>query len=245
MFERPRATSGLGSLLYWLLFLGGLGGLVLALAHAFPEAIQTNGEWNDVAYYSGFLVLLAAGAVRMRRGNFGQHLRHIAVWFAIAAVLSLGFAYREELAGVPEHLRLAFSTANPVVTGNGELVIPEDEQGGFQVVGKVNGQRVRFLIDTGASDTVLSPADARRLGIDTGGLRYMEEAETANGKGYGAPYVAKSIEVGPIRFDDFKVSVNQAPMAGSLLGLSFLNRLSSFEIRGRKLYLTWRTGAQG
>jgi aspartyl protease family protein len=240
----PKSRWDRGSVLRWLLFVAGVGGIVLALARAFPEGVQTQEQWSDVAYYAGFLALLAAGAFRVRTSP-ARFLRHAAGWVAIGAVLALVFAYRDELAGVPQHLKLAFSTARPVVIGDGELVIPEDDHGAFEVIGKVNGQRVRFLIDTGATDTVLSPADARRLGLDTGTMRYEEESETANGKGYGAPFVARRLEVGPIRFDDFKVSVNQAPMSSSLLGLSFLNRLSSFEIRGRKLYLKWRSGAAG
>ena len=111
---------------------------------------------------------------------------------------------------------------------------------GFELVGKVNGQRVRFLVDTGATDTVLSPDDARRIGIDVDQLHFVQAAETANGKGYGAAYAAKRLEVGPIAFDNFALVVNRAPMSSSLLGLSFLNRLESFQVRDGQLVLRWR-----
>ena len=243
--KAPRLAPDRRRLLLWLLFLAGLGGMVLALARMFPEAMHTANDWSNVAYYAGFLVLLTAGMFRARWGGVRLFVSHAAIWVAIAAVVSLGYAYREELAGVPQHLRLAFSTARPVAIGEHQLVIPQDESGGFEVIGKVNGERVRFLVDTGSSDTVLSPADARRLGIDPAALRYVEQAETANGKGYGAPFVARRLEVGPIAFDGFKMDVNQAPMSSSLLGLSFLNRLASFEIRGRSLYLKWRDAGAG
>jgi aspartyl protease family protein len=121
-------------------------------------------------------------------------------------------------------------------------VVPQGEDGSYGVVARVNGQRVRFVIDTGATDTVLSPDDARRIGVDTGDLRYVVEAETANGVGYGAPYVAKRFEVGPIALADFKLTVNQAPMSVSLLGMSFLGRLESFHFEDHKLILRWREG---
>ena len=234
----PRGRAGL-----WVLMIAGLAGIVLALARAFPEAVVTRDQWADVAYAAGLVVLVTAGLFRVRRGVFAQHLRHAAAWIAIVAVLALGFAYREELSGVPQHLRLAFSAGDPVRTGEHELVIPQDAEGAFTLVGRVNGQRVRFVVDTGATDTVLSLDDARRLGIDVDGLRFDQAAETANGKGYGAGFVARRLEVGPIGFDDFQMTVNQAPLRSSLLGLSFLNRLESFEVRGRNLILRWRDAA--
>ncbi len=229
-----------GRLGLWLLFFAGVGALVFALNRAFPEAVRTRDDWSRVVYGMGLVALVSAGLFRSGRGALTQHLRHAAIWVGVAAVLVLGFAYREELAGVGQHVRLAFSGGDPVTTGDHQLVIPQDDQGAFMVIGKVNGQRVRFMVDTGASDTVLSPDDARRLGVDTANLRYLEEAETANGKGYAAPFAARTLEVGPVRLDDFRMTINRAPMSSSLLGLSFLNRLTSFEIRGRKLILTWR-----
>ncbi|HEY5411039.1 MAG TPA: TIGR02281 family clan AA aspartic protease [Caulobacteraceae bacterium] len=241
--ERPaqpaRARARLQTAWPIVLLLVGLGGLVLALTKAFPEALQTGQDWSNVVYYAGFAVLVAAGAWRMRSIGPTQILRHAALWAAIVAVLALGFAYRDEISAVPQRLSVAFNTGRPVVVGAHELAISEDERGGFEVVGKVDGQPVRFMIDTGATDTVLTPQDARRLGVDLSKLRFDEQAETANGKGFGAPYVARALEIGPIRLANFKMTINQAPMSRSLLGLSFLNRLDSFEIRGRKLYLKW------
>ena len=236
----PLATSARTRRAIWLVVLVlGVGGLVLALTRSFPEAMQSGQDWSNAIYYAGFLVLVAAGAWRLRQLAPLQLLRHAAGWVAIIAVLALGYAYRDELAGVPQRLSLAFNTGRPVAVGPHELAIAQDDEGGFEVVGKVDGQPVRFIVDTGATDTVLSPDDARRLGVDLSQLRFDQQSETANGKGLGAPYDARRLEVGPIRFDDVRMSINRAPMSRSLLGLSFLNRLDSFEIRGRRLYLKW------
>jgi aspartyl protease family protein len=108
-------------------------------------------------------------------------------------------------------------------------------------MGQVNGQAVRFLVDTGASETVLSPADAKRIGVDTAGLAFDHPSETANGVGYAAPLTADSLAVGTIRFENVPMLVNQAPMSSSLRGMSFLKRLESFKVSGRKLYLKPRS----
>jgi aspartyl protease family protein len=232
---RPRRRVGL-----WLLLAAALSGLVLALARAFPEAVRTPDDWAQVAYAVGVVLLVTTGIFRFGPGRFAEHLKYAAIWLAVIAVLALGFAYRDVFSGVGQRLQLAFSNGDPVATGEHELVIPQDANGSFIVVGKVNGQRVRFVVDTGATDTVLSPADARRIGVDQANLTYGEPVETANGMAYSAPYTADRLEVGPIAFQDFRLAINQAPMSSSLLGLSFLRRLQSFEHRDGQLILRWR-----
>jgi aspartyl protease family protein len=241
--SQPPAQPPRRALGPWLAFLIALAAIVAALAKAFPQAVRGFDDWSSVAYLMGFVVVVSAGLFRAGRGGLVQHLRHAAVWMAITAVLALGYAYRADLAQVPRRLEMAARPGAPIVTGEHELVVPQDEQGGYIVFAKVNGQSVRFLVDTGASDTVLSPDDARALGVKLDGLAYENLAETANGLGHGAPYVAQSLQVGPIRLDGFEMMVNQAPMSTSLLGLSFLHRLESFEVHDRTLVLRWRAGA--
>jgi aspartyl protease family protein len=122
------------------------------------------------------------------------------------------------------------------------MVIPQSGDGAFVVVGRVNGQRVRFVVDTGATDTVLSPDDARRIGVDVDALRYEDPAETANGLGYSAAFTADRLEVGAIRLEKFRLAVNRTPLSASLLGMSFLRRLESFRVEKGALVLRWREG---
>ena len=94
----------------------------------------------------------------------------------------------------------------------------------------MNGVALRFLVDTGASDVVLGPADARRLGFDVAALDYSRRYRTANGVVFGAPVTLDRVRVGPIALDDVRASVNGAEMARSLLGMSFLGRLKGYEV---------------
>lgn len=233
----PRRGSPVG---LWVLLILALIGIVLALAKAFPEAAQTGEDWARIGYGVGLVALVSSALLRLRRENIGIYLRYAAIWSAIVAVLVLGYAYREEIGGVPGRLRTTFNVGSPVQVSKREMVVPQDETGAYMIVGRVNGQRVRFLVDTGASDTVLSPDDARRLGVDVERMDYVYEAQTANGVGYGARWRADSLEVGAMKATDFDMTVNKAPMRASLLGLSFLGRFDSVEFRGRKLILKWR-----
>lgn len=236
----PPAPHGRGRGLLWLLLVLGIGGLVAALFKTFPEAVQKPEDWANLAWSLLLILLVGTGLFRMRRGALAQHLRSVAIWLAVIAVLALGYAYRDLIQEAPQRLRLAFGAGYPVQTATHEVVVPQDDQGAFVLNARVNGQPVRFIVDTGATDTVLSPEAARRLGVDVDHLDFRQSAETANGMGYGAAFTARKLAVGPIAFGDFPMVINQAPMSSSLLGLTFLNRLDSFEIRDRKLILKWR-----
>jgi aspartyl protease family protein len=241
----PRRAGGRAWL--WLVLFAGLGGILAALFRTFPDAIQSKDDWLDLAWGLSFLVLLSAAVARMGRGAIARHLGYAAIWTVLVAALALSYAYRDELARAPQKVWLAFGTGYPIATGaqgaEHEVVVPQDARGAFVLNARVNGQPVRFIIDTGATDTVLSPAAAERLGVDLKRIDFKESAETANGMGYGASYTAQRLDVGPIALADFPMIINKAPMTSSLLGLSFLNRLQSFEIRDRKLILKWREPA--
>jgi len=238
--EDPEPRRPRGRLLIWLgLLLVVIAGVAL-LFRAFPGGVSTGEDWAWLAQGIALVALVTAGILTAGRINWGQKARHAAIWVGIIAVLALGAAYRDELVGVGQRLRSEFSPSYAVATGPRELVVTQDQDGGFYVMGQVNGQPVRFLVDTGASEIVLSPADAQRLGVDLDALTFDHAAETANGVGYAAPFTADSLAVGSIRFDNMPMAINQAPMRSSLLGMSFLKRLDSFQISGRKLYLKAR-----
>ncbi len=237
---RKPPASGRGRLLAWLGLMAAVGAGVVLLFRAFPGTVSSVEDKAWLARSLGILVLVSAGLLVPGRTNLRQMLRHGAIWAGIILVLVLGATYSEELMGVAGRVKAKFSGAYPVATAARELVVTQDAGGGFYVMGKVNGGLVRFLVDTGATDTVLTPDDARRVGIETAGLRFNQSAETANGTGYGAAYTADSVEVGSIRFTDVPVTINQAPMSNSLLGMSFLKRLESFQVQGDRLYLKAR-----
>jgi aspartyl protease family protein len=223
----------------WLgLLLAGTAGVWL-LARAFPERSLSD---YDEARFINLVVIMAMASsaiVFSRRFTLRETARNIAIWIAVAAVLVAGYLYRDVFDDFQTRLQTAFLPSDPVALAGRTVVLSENEDGSFYITGEVDGTRVLFLIDTGATGIVLSPADARRVGIDVDSLNYSGESATANGIGHGAPYTVKNLSAGPIHFSDIDVSVNRVPMASSLLGMSFLRRMKSFEIKDRKLYLHW------
>ena len=84
---------------------------------------------------------------------------------------------------------------------------------------------------------ILRPADARRLGLDPADLDFTRVYRTANGTVRGAPVRLDTVELGEFRFHDLSASVNEANMSESLLGISFLERFSRYEVRSGTLTL--------
>jgi len=235
--EEVKSTVPRGRVWVWLGFLVAVAALVGLLARLFPGQLTSGDDWAWFAWGIGLVVLVSVNILGRGPIRWGEKARHAAIWAAIVGVLVLGVTYQDELLGVGQRIRSEFSSSYPVATDAQELVVSQDPDGGFYLMGQVNGQAVRFLVDTGASETVLSPTDARRVGIDAAGLVFDHPSETANGVGYAAPFVADSLAVGSIKFANMPMLVNQAPMSSSLLGMTFLKRLDSFRVSGRKLYL--------
>ena len=104
--------------------------------------------------------------------------------------------------------------------------------------GTANGAPMRFLVDTGATLVVLTPSDARAAGIDPSALVFDKAMRTASGTVPAATTVLRDVRVGRISIGDVRAAViANAPQ--SVLGMSFLSRLKSFEMQQDRLTLSW------
>ncbi len=232
-----RPPSPRGRWLLGLVLALGVGALIAFLAWRFPDAIYSELDQVRLVYLVLLLVLVSSSVLAGRRLRLRGVAKAAGLWALIIAVLALGYAFRGELGAIGARVAGEFLPHRGTTLGENEVRFPASADGHFRVEALVDGERVRFLVDTGASGIVLSPADARRIGFDPAGLRFTGFAETANGTVRTAAVRLGSIEIGPIRVDDLPATVNQAEMRGSLLGMSFLERLHSYEVRDGALIL--------
>lgn len=122
---------------------------------------------------------------------------------------------------------------------SGEYIINRANDGHFWVNAYVNGDEIRFMVDTGASFVVLSPDDAETLGFDFWDEDFSYRIRTATGEYAMAPIVIDEIEIGDdIRIFNVRGAVLNEGAEVSLLGLSFLNKLTSYQFSGDELILT-------
>lgn len=183
-----------------------------------------------------YLVLLLLGMLGFFASGagpwLGALLRQVLIWVLIFAMAILAYAFRDTLRGA-----LFPGAAVEVSTGVTELRRAAD--GHFHATLEVEGTPVRFIVDTGASEIVLSHADAERVGVDLAGLAYTGRALTANG-----PVATARIRLGEVAFGGVvergvPASVTEGGgLDASLLGMSYLDRFARIEIEGDRMRLS-------
>ena len=169
--------------------------------------------------------------VAQNRNSLGRNLQQAIVW----ALLFLGVlaAY-----GLWDDIRGTVLPRQVVMVEAGRIEIPRADDGHYYLSATVNGAPLRFVVDTGATEIVLSRDDARAAGIDPLTLVYTGRANTANGTVATAPVRLATLSVDGIEDRDVRAWVNDGEMDISLLGMRYLERYSSIEIRGGKLILS-------
>ncbi|MGR3322775.1 MAG: retropepsin-like aspartic protease family protein [Pseudooceanicola sp.] len=181
-----------------------------------------------------YLVILAAAiggyVVLAYRGRMGVMFRHAALWglifFGVVAAIGLWGDVRHTLMPVQR------------IDAGGVIEVPRSPDGHYYLTTRVNGTPLRMIVDTGATDIVLSHEDAEAAGIDLDGLRYFGRAATANGAVRIAPVRLNSIELGPVSDRNFSAFVSEGDMPASLLGMSYLQNFTRIEIENGALVLT-------
>ncbi len=163
---------------------------------------------------------------RAARGKLAQY----------AAIWGLIFLGAIAVVGLWGDIRQTVQPRQSMMDG-GRIEVPRAPDGHYYLTAEVNGVPLRLVVDTGASQIVLSQSDARRAGIDTEDLVYTGRAFTANGEVRTAPVRLDRVEVGPVRDTNVRAVVNGGEMAGSLLGMEYLQRFSRVEITGGRLVL--------
>lgn len=121
--------------------------------------------------------------------------------------------------------------ARPVAT------VAKAADGHFWAEAEVEGGAVRVLVDTGATNVALTLADARRLGLDVASLDFSRPVRTAAGETRAAEVMLQSVSVAGARVEQVKALVLEEGLETSLLGMSYLGRLSRIEATPQALVL--------
>jgi aspartyl protease family protein len=222
----------------WILLALALALVVLLARHneGLTGALST-GDMASLVYKVGLLVLISGAVLAIFRQNFTQALTQALFWVVIAFVLVLGYTYRFELRDLGD--RVLAELVPGRAAGRGRTVeLARANTGDFRVGTEVNGVRVAMVLDTGASSVVLTHDAAKAAGLPTEFIKYSVNVETANGHTLAAPVTLDRIAIGGIVEREVAALIAQpGQLKTSLLGMSFLNRLQSWEVRGGRVMM--------
>ena len=225
--------------LLWFLLGGLLIGLLVPIARHGEGTVGTlpSANFGALVYWGALLVFLGGSALVMFRRRFAQALIAVFVWVALALILVVGYAYRFELRNVADRV-MAELLPGHVITRGRTVEVARAFNGDFDVHAEINNARVAMVLDTGASSVVLTREDAKAAGLPLEVLAYTVNVDTANGRTRAAPVVLDRIAIGGLVERSVEALVAQpGQLRTSLLGMSFLNRLQSWEVRGDRLLL--------
>jgi len=223
--------------LTWTLIFGVALSLAALIASNNHDAIA-----NVLSHDAGSLALKLALAIfvgglvlTMYRDRLSQALEAFAFWAVLGLLLVVGYSYRFELRDVADRVIAELMPGH--VAGRGRNVeVVRGHGGDFAVGAHINGVRVPMMLDTGASSVVLTQQAAKAAGLPLEVLEYTVTVDTANGRTRAAPVTLDRLAVGGLTERAVPALVAQhGQLKNNLLGMTFLNRLESWEVRGDRL----------
>ncbi|MEM6479217.1 MAG: TIGR02281 family clan AA aspartic protease, partial [Pseudomonadota bacterium] len=134
------------------------------------------------------LTVIGGGFFLSNRPSLGQTARTMGTWFLIFVGLIVAY-------GLWDDVQSEF-VASQALVAEGEVSVPRMPDGHFYLTLDINDVPVDFVVDTGATDVVLSDADARRVGLDVDNLPFFGQAMTANGPVDIARVTLERVELG-------------------------------------------------
>lgn len=192
-------------------------------------------------YYAMILALLSGGIIASQR-NWGEAARNFLLWVLIALGLVAGYLYRYDAQDFASRMTAGLipGRAATITDENGfnTVILYRGDGGHFHADASIDGKPVSMMVDTGASSIALSYEDAERIGLNPSTLDFDATVMTANGPARTAYVTLPFVSIGGIERTNVRAGIaERGRLDQSLLGMSFLETLSSFTFTGEQLKL--------
>jgi aspartyl protease family protein len=223
--------------LTWTFVFGVALSLAALIASNDQDAITNllSHDIGSLALKLALAIFVGGLVLTLYRERLSHALEATVFWAVLGLLLVVGYSYRYELRDVGD--RVIAELVPGHVAGRGRRVeIVRGHGGDFSVGAHINGARVPMVLDTGASSVVLTQAAAKAAGLPLEVLDYTVNVDTANGRTRAAPVTLDRLAVGGLTERAVPALVAQpGQLKNNLLGMTFLNRLESWEVRGDRL----------
>ena len=225
--------------LLWILLLG-LSLAVMVMASGNGQSTigdLTTGDFASLLVSVAWLVLITGVLIALFRDRLTKALEAAVLWIVIALLLMLGYTYRFQLHDIADQV-MAELIPGRIADSGRTVALARAQSSDFQITTDINGHSIPMILDTGASSVVLTNEAAKAVGLPVEVIKYTVNIATANGHTKAAEVTLDRVAVGSIVERAVPALIAQpGQLKTSLLGMSFLNRLQSWEVRGDKLVL--------
>lgn len=225
--------------LLWVLLLSlGLVLVILVARHnqGTVGSVST-ADFASLAVKIVMLVIVGGVVLTLFRDRFSHALESALLWVVIGLLLVLAYTYRFDLRDASDRVLAELIPGHAAIRGH-TVELARSHAGDFSISAQVNGARIPMILDTGASAVVLTNEAAKAAGLPLEMVKYSVNVETANGKALAASVTLDRIVIGGIAERSIPALITQpGQLKTSLLGMSFLNRLQGWEVRGDKLVM--------
>lgn len=223
--------------LTWSLVIGMALSLAVLIATTDTDPIANllRRDIGSLTVKLALVVFIGGLALTLFRDRLAQALEAVLFWVVIGLVLVIGYSYRFELRDVADRVIAELLPGH--VAGHGRNVeVVRGASGDFALAVSINGSHVPMVLDTGASSVVLTQEAAKAAHLPLEVLDYTVRVDTANGQTRAAPVILDKVAVGGLVERGVPaLVVKHGQLKNNLLGMSFLNRLASWEVRGNRL----------
>jgi aspartyl protease family protein len=180
-------------------------------------------------------ILLLVSSLAARRLPLGYVAKAGLAWIAIFATLFAIFSFRFEFIGIWERLKADISgTAGQNISGEA-IELRRQDDGHYWLMVNINGEPVRFMVDSGATLTAINATTAREAGVEADG--YPIILGTANGRIAAKRGVVRLLSVGPHSIENHQVVVSERFGDVNVLGMNFLNSMQSWRVEANMMVL--------
>ncbi|MEO1701368.1 MAG: TIGR02281 family clan AA aspartic protease [Pseudomonadota bacterium] len=203
-------------------------------------ATLTSGEIASMIFFA-LVGIVFIGSVIGAGERLSAIARHMAIALSVTLSALVAWEYRYELQSAVSRITAGVVPGTPISQRDefGELSVTLSRVNRhFKALANVNGSDQSFIVDTGASTVVLTYEDARNAGFDMENLSFSVPVATANGMTRAAPVFIDTLSVGDIERSNIRAMIAQeGQLFENLLGMTFLNRLAGYEVRGARMVL--------
>ena len=223
--------------LTWIFVLGVALSLAALIATHDQDSIATllRHDIGSIAIKVVLAVCAGALVLVVFRDKLSKALEAILFWAVICLLLVVGYSYRFELRDVADRVIAELMPGHVASHGQNAEVV-RTRSGDFALTARINGAKVAMVLDTGASSVVLTQEAAKAAGLPIEVLSYTVNVDTANGRTRAAAVTLDRIAIGGLIQRSVPALVAQSgQLKSNLLGMSFLNRLDGWEVRGDRL----------